>query len=465
MFPLELGSEVVRNSLEKSNSDKKENLSDSFAYCEVPNNWSWANTEILCHTQTGATPDKSALIGKDSIVYITSADIQSFRAHSENRVSRLLEGKKLRIAPAGSILFVGIGNVGRCGVTEIESTFNQQIHSATPYVVNPKFLCFFYSSTFFRNQINHLSSATTLTILNKSKWSSIPVPVPSIVEQQWIVGKIEELLGICDELEAKLNIRNLVGAAARESAVDAISTAQSPEELQLAWGRIQGNWEVIAGSRESIESLRELILDILFKPKKVNEWQIKSFADLLTISNGDRSKNYPSKEHRVSTGIPFVNAGHLKDGLIDLTDMDYISREKYESLSGGKFNNGDILFCLRGSLGKSALVKDIGEGTVASSLAIFKVGVEIDTDYLFWFLQSGMARIQIKKFDNGTAQPNLAAKSVLKFQIPLPKLPEQKSIVRQVGELMKLCEQLEQKIIQKEDITHKFARSVVSASA
>jgi type I restriction enzyme S subunit len=291
------------------------------------------------------------------------------------------------------------------------------------------------------------------------------VPVPSIVEQQWIVGKIEELLGICDELEAKLNIRNLVGAAARESAVDAISTAQSPEELQLAWGRIQGNWEVIAGSRESIESLRELILDILFKPKNVNEWQIKSFADLLTISNGDRSKNYPSKEHRVSTGIPFVNAGHLKDGLIDLTDMDYISREKYESLSGGKFNNGDILFCLRGSLGKSALVKDIGEGTVASSLAIFKVGVEIDTDYLFWFLQSGMARIQIKKFDNGTAQPNLAAKSVLKFQIPLPKLPEQKSIVRQVGELMKLCEQLEQKIIQKEDITHKFARSVVSASA
>jgi type I restriction enzyme S subunit len=465
MFPLELGSEVVSNSLEKSKSNTTENLIDCIAYCEVPSNWSWANTEILCHTQTGATPDKSAVIDKDSIAYITSADIQSFRAHSENRVSRSLEGKKLRIAPSGSILFVGIGNVGRCGVTEIESTFNQQIHSATPYIVNPKFLCFFYSSTFFRNQIDHLSSATTLTILNKSKWSSIPVPVPPIVEQKWIVDKIEELLGICDGLEAKLNIRNLVGAAARESAVDAISTAQSPRELQLAWERIQSNWEVIAGSRESIQSLRELILDILIKPKKVDEWQIKSFADLLTISNGDRSKNYPSKEHRVSAGIPFVNAGHLKDGLIDLTDMDYISRKKFQSLSGGKFQNGDILFCLRGSLGKSALVKDIGEGTVASSLAIFKVGVEIDTEYLFWFLQSGMARIQIKKFDNGTAQPNLAAKSVLKFQIPLPKLPEQKSIVLQVGELMKSCEHLEQKIIQKENIIHKFARSVVSASA
>jgi restriction endonuclease S subunit len=295
--------------------------------------------------------------------------------------------------------------------------------------------------------------------------TSAPILVPSFTDQKRIVEIIDEMMKVCDEIELKIKIRDSVRTSVRKSSLDAIATAQSPEELQLAWERIQGNWEVIAGSRESIESLRELILDILFKPKKEDEWQIKSFADLLTISNGDRSKNYPSKEHRVSTGIPFVNAGHLKDGLIDLTDMDYISREKYESLSGGKFNDGDILFCLRGSLGKSALVKDVGEGTVASSLAIFKVGDEIDTEYLFWFLQSGMARIQIKMFDNGTAQPNLAAKSVLKFQIPLPKLPEQKSIVLKVGELMKLCEQLEQKIIQKEDITHKFARSVVSASA
>ena len=160
-----------------------------------------------------------------------------------------------------------------------------------------------------------------------------------------------------------------------------------------------------------------------------------------------------------------MNAGHLKDGRVDLSEMDYISREKYESLSGGKFQDGDILFCLRGSLGKSALVRNFGEGTIASSLAILRVGVEIDAEYLLWFLQSGMARLQIKRFDNGTAQPNLAAKSVLKFEIPLPKLSEQKSIVNKVAELMKICDQLQQILIQKEEIAEKFARSVVSASA
>ena len=463
MFQSELGSDVVRSSLTESKSDNSETLSDSLSNCEIPDNWSWANTEILCHTQTGVTPDKSGKIDENSIAYITSADIQGFRAHSENRVSRFLEGKNLRIAPAGSVLFVGIGNVGKCGVTEIESTFNQQIHSATPYVVSAKFLCFFYSSTFFRDQITHLSSATTLTILNKTKWSSIPVPVPPMVEQEWIVGKIEELLRIIDELEAKLNIQNLVGSAARASAVDAISTAQSPEELHLAWERIQGNWEVISGSPESIESLRELILDVLLKPKKVDEWQVKSFADLLTISNGDRSKNYPSKVHRVSTGIPFVNAGHLRNGLVDLSDMDYITIEKYESLSGGKFMDGDILFCLRGSLGKCALVKDIGVGTVASSLAIFRVGHEIDSEYLFWFLQSGMARSQIKSHDNGTAQPNLSAKNVLKFKIPLPGLAGQKSIVSKITELMNICNEIELKMLQASDIADRFTKSAMSA--
>lgn len=339
------------------------------------------------------------------------------------------------------------------------------------YILEPRDRDELYVPFLYRFMQSHARRLTEQSIGGVIKYlkigflTSAPILVPSLTDQRGIVEIIDSMMEMCDQIELKIKVQDSVRTSVRKSSIDAISTAQSPEELQLAWKRIQSNWEVIAGSRESIESLRELILDILFKPKKVDEWQIRSFADLLTISNGDRSKNYPSKEHRVSNGIPFVNAGHLKDGLIDLTDMDYISREKFESLSGGKFNDGDVLFCLRGSLGKSALVKEIGEGTVASSLAIFKVGVEIDAEYLFWFLQSGMVRIQIKKFDNGTAQPNLAARSVLKFQIPLPKLSEQKSIVLQVGELMKLCEHLEQKIIEKENISHKFARSVVSDSA
>jgi type I restriction enzyme S subunit len=373
----------------------------------------------------------------------------------------------------GNILFSHINSIEQLGKVAIyESGMNPLLHGMNLLRItpskdySPKFLFYMFRTSQVRSQVvKKAKQSINQASINMKELRSIDLPMPPLDHQLRIVNCLDAFLSICGELEVAINERNVEGIAFRKSAVDSISTAQTSEELQTAWERISSNWEVIAGTTESIESLRELILDVLFKPKKIDEWEIRSFGDLLTISNGDRSKNYPSKEFRVSAGIPFVNAGHLKDGQIDLSEMDYISREKYESLSGGKFQDGDILFCLRGSLGKSALVKNFGEGTIASSLAIFRVGVEIDAEYLFWFLQSGMARLQIKRFDNGTAQPNLAAKSVLKFEIPLPKLSEQKSIVNKVAELMKICDELQQKLIQKEEVADKFARSVVSVSA
>ena len=485
MFPLELGSEVVRNSIEMSYSNTTEDLNDFFAYCEVPNNWAWANTEILCHTQTGATPDKSALIGSESIVYITSADIQGFRAHSDNRVSRLLQGKKLRIAPAGSILFVGIGNVGRCGVTEIESTFNQQIHSATPYLVNPKFLCFLYSSTFFKSQIKRLSSSTTLTILNKSKWSSIPVPVPPIVEQQWIVGKIEELFRICDELETKLNIRNLVGVAARNSAVDAISTAQTSEELHFAWQRIQNNWDLIANTPASIESLRGLILDLavtgrltrsssrpnhgvtrdmalsetpwgLFAPK---DWNLTTLGDAcLKISDG----THKTPKYQES-GVPFLSIKDISSGIIDFSKTRFISQSEHDELCKRiKPSRGDVLFCRIGTLGKAIAIETDREFSIFVSLGLLRPKHHLNPKFLELALNSPISHKQFESIKAGgshTQKLNLGAMS--KYIIWYPDPATQSEIVQQVYDLMTLCDQLELKMMLMESLSEKFAQSVV----
>ncbi|MCV5224289.1 restriction endonuclease subunit S, partial [Escherichia coli] len=84
--------------------------------------------------------------------------------------------------------------------------------------------------------------------------------------------------------------------------------------------------------------------------------------------NGDRSKNYPNKSVLVESGIPFVNAGHLVNSRINEAEMTYITQERFDLLRAGKFNDGDILFCLRGSLGKCAIVENFGIGAIASSL-------------------------------------------------------------------------------------------------
>lgn len=58
------------------------------------------------------------------------------------------------------------------------------------------------------------------------------------------------------------------------------------------------------------------------------------------------------------------------------------------------------------------------------------------------YLKSPIAYKELRKYDNSSAQPNLAAKDVEKYLIPLPPLKEQKRIVTKIEEILPYCEQL-----------------------
>jgi Type I restriction modification DNA specificity domain. len=80
-----------------------------------------------------------------------------------------------------------------------------------------------------------------------------------------------------------------------------------------------------------------------------SKWEYKKLGEVAKFINGDRGVNYPSQSDFVEFGVPFVNAGHLKNNAIDYSSMNYIAREKFDKLGSGKIQKGDLLFCLRGS--------------------------------------------------------------------------------------------------------------------
>jgi type I restriction enzyme S subunit len=165
-----------------------------------------------------------------------------------------------------------------------------------------------------------------------------------------------------------------------------------------------------------------------FKSVPVN-WSIKELGEVCSFENGDRGENYPSRSEYVTQGIPFINAGHLEDGRICPTNLNYISRERFNLLSRGKIKKDDILFCLRGSLGKFAIIDDLEEGAIASSLVIIRCGNDLLSRFLVAYLGSNICAEMIQQYSNGAAQPNLSARSLKYFKIPLPPLEEQKRIV------------------------------------
>ncbi|MCE0734147.1 restriction endonuclease subunit S [Halomonas sp. G15] len=195
------------------------------------------------------------------------------------------------------------------------------------------------------------------------------------------------------------------------------------------------------------------------KPKKLPEiteedrpfelpdsWEWVRLGDLCELENGDRSKNYPNKSSLVETGVPFVNAGHLQNHSINTSELTFITEEKFNLLRSGKFRDGDILFCLRGSLGKFGVVRNIERGAVASSLIIARPYLSLLVNYTELYLKAPISELMIRRYDNGTAQPNLSGADFSKFLIPFPGESEQHRIVKKVDELMALCDRLEQQV-------------------
>ena len=173
------------------------------------------------------------------------------------------------------------------------------------------------------------------------------------------------------------------------------------------------------------------------KPFEIPEnWEWVRLGDIAQAVNGDRGKNYPKREEYVASGIAWINAGHITDdGYLNADKMNYITQNKYDSLRSGKIQRNDLLFCLRGSFGKVARIEPFCEGAIASSLAIIRLFNTALREYLFIYLKSPQAANELNKYANGTAQPNLAAKDVLKYLIPLPPLAEQHRIADKVSKL------------------------------
>ena len=156
-------------------------------------------------------------------------------------------------------------------------------------------------------------------------------------------------------------------------------------------------------------------------------WEQRKLGELVEFYNGDRSSRYPNESDMVSDGIPFINAGDLVSGRVKLDTANKITEEKFNELSGAKIQRGDIIYCLRGTLGKNAFVDNFDIGTVASSLVDIRPQ-KIVGKYLFQVLNSDIEYRQRTVNDEGAAQPNLSAKNLSLFDIPMPDEAEQEKI-------------------------------------
>lgn len=175
-------------------------------------------------------------------------------------------------------------------------------------------------------------------------------------------------------------------------------------------------------------------------------WVWCRLGEIYCVLNGDRGKNYPAKSSLKHEGnIPFISALNLNGYNVAVDDkLLFATQEQYNKLNAGKLKYNDTVLCIRGSIGKHGRFQ-FNVGAISSSLVIIRPYVTQDlAEYLGFYLDSNIFTLEVTKYNNGTAQPNLAAADLKKFIIPLPPLPEQQRIVARVEALMKEIDELEQ---------------------
>jgi type I restriction enzyme S subunit len=437
---------------------------------ELPSGWAAARLiELVMEIQTG--PFGSSLHKSDYQLGGTPViNPASLRDGNIVPIEEMAIGhatlKRLEVfkLSAGDIVMARRGEMGRCAiVTKSEEGWlcgTGSLILRMPCALYAPYFAMLIGAPMARTYLSGAAVGTTMQNLNQSILAKMPVGVPPLSEQKRIVAKVDELMALCDRLEAQQQERDTRHAALARASLARFAEAPAPANLDFLFHQSY----TIAPA-----DLRKSILTLAVQGKLVPQDPIDSYdghnmhdetnsdaphdipetwawtclGELAKFINGDRSKNYPSKSFRVETGVPFINAGHLVNGDVALDGMDYITEAHFDLLGGGKVESGDVLYCLRGSLGKSAVVTSIDRGAIASSLLIIRPSNRIIERFLYAYLTSPLGALMISKYDNGSAQPNLSAANVKKYLVPLPPLAEQHRIVAKVEQLMALVDQLE----------------------
>ena len=354
-----------------------------------------------------------------------------------------LANSSARLLPPFSVILSSRAPIGHLVINTKPMATNQGCKGLVPRkALDHKFLFYYLGSII--GLLNDLGTGATFKELSGGKLKEVSIPFPALSEQRRIVAILDEAFAGLDAMRANAE-KNLQNARelfdrALQSAIEGKLTEKLTDVSR-------------ADRAARVATVREASrIDASEIPFTIpNSWRWCRFGSVVEFLNGDRGKNYPNKSEYVSSGLPWINTGHINpDGSLSSSSMNFISRKKFESLGGGKIKPGDLVYCLRGAtIGKTAFVEPYTEGAVASSLVIIRPGPAIDRNFAYYFLTSRLGRELIKRFDNGTAQPNLAAGSVAKYVTPLPPLAEQKAIVQMLDSIAGDCQTLQEVYRQK----------------
>ena len=351
--------------------------------------------------------------------------------------------------------------------------------------------------------------------MNQAKLNSIVIALPPLPEQSRIVTRVEELMRLCDALEAKGQLEAAQHAQLVSTLLGTLTASTTPEELADHWQRVAQHFDLLAGRPAAIDALEQTLLQLAVrgllvpqdpadepastllarirteKDRLIAEGKIKRDKPLPPIADEEKpfelpvgwewvrmgwlgeSFDYGSSQKSVddSAAVPILRMGNIQGGRVVMNNLKYLKDVQGE-LPYLVLREGDLLFNRTNSyelVGKTGLFEGcLREVTFASYLIRIRLmHALVNPEYINAYMNTRDCRENEIEPDltQQTGQANYNGTKLKSIRVPLPPLPEQSRIVTRVTALRRLCGDLRQRLAERQSVQARLAEVLVAEVA
>ena len=266
---------------------------------------------------------------------------------------------------------------------------------------NNRFLCYYLNYFNYKGYV----SGTTRLKLTQAQMKTIPVPVPSVEEQERIVARIEELFSELD---------------------NGVETLQKTKQ-QLAVYR---------------QAVVKSVLDTYCKDVKTTK-----IGDVChDVKVGIVIK--PTQYYVQSGGVRAFRNANVRRNYIEDDDWAMISLEGHQKNTRSEVHTGDVLIARSGvNLGMASAVPEQYDGYNAIDVVIAVPKQELILPrYLAYYTNSPYGISSVKRNQRGVAQGHLNITVYGKLPIMLPEIKVQETIIREIDARLSACDSIEKTV-------------------
>jgi type I restriction enzyme S subunit len=478
---------LIKEGLIKKQAIVKPIVENEIPY-KLPKNWEWTRLRAISHDWGQKIPNKK-------FTYIDVGSINNLKGCLSTDVLELdsseAPSRARKVVKLNTIIYstvrpylLNIAIIDKDFVHEpIASTAFAILH---PYSkIEGKFIYYYLHSRYFIEYVELMMKGVAYPAINDQNFYTGYFPLPPLEEQKRIVKKIDQLMLLCDKLEAERDKKNKLQLQINSAGISNLIKANDEISFNKAWNFIANQFATLYTTKQNVTDLKDAIINLAIKGKLISK-DIKDEETEIISSNKYiiNEKDYPFSLPKgwkwlalndlglTQTGttpatknaeyygnfMPFIGPGDIKNQVIDYTNLSLskLGVEKARLIP----ENSIMMVCIGGSIGKLA----INNRDVACNQQINTVTPYhgIDLKYLFAVLQSSYFKNQILLNASGSATPIINKQKWISIPVPVPPYQIQKRISKQVDDLFKLCNDLENKIEQSSNKQSQLLNAILA---